>query len=55
MSALADFETSPEFTDREKLVLRYAEKLTVTPVEVSDEFFDQLRREFSDQQLVDLT
>ena len=55
VNALTDFETSPDFSDREKLVLRYAEMLTVTPVHVPDEFFDQLRQKFSDPQLVDLT
>ena len=55
MNALTDFESSGEFSDREKLAIRYAEMLTVTPVEVPDDFFGQLRREFTEVQLVDLT
>ena len=31
--ALADFENSPEFSDLEKLALRYAAAITATPVE----------------------
>jgi alkylhydroperoxidase family enzyme len=53
--ALPDFETSPEFNDVEKLVLRYAAAMTQTPVEISDEEFEQLRRHFDEKQLVELT
>ena len=53
--ALPDFETSPEFNDVEKLVLRYAAAMTQTPVEISDEAFEQLRRHFDEKQLVELT
>ncbi len=53
--ALADFERSPELSDVEKLVLRYAVAMTETPVEMRDELFDELKRRFSHQQLVELT
>ncbi len=53
--ALADFEDSPELDPLEKLVLRYAEAMTRTPVEVSDELFGELRRRFDERQLVELT
>ena len=53
--ALPDFENSAEFNDVEKLVLRYAAAMTVTPVEISDAEFEQLRRHFDDKQLVELT
>jgi 4-carboxymuconolactone decarboxylase len=36
-------------------VLEYAEAVTRTPVEVTDELFSQLRDEFDDRQLVELT
>jgi len=39
----------------ERLVLRYAVRMTETPVEVDDETFDQLRKHFNDRQLVELT
>jgi len=55
LMALADFEATGEFTDVESIVLRYAVAMTKTPVEVSDELFDQLKRQFDERQLVELT
>lgn len=52
---LAQFETSPEFTEVEKLVLRHAVAMTVTPVEVPADLFAALRARFEDRQLVELT
>ena len=52
---LAQFETSPAFSELEKLVLRYATLMTETPVEVPDELFAELRQHFSGQQMVELT
>jgi len=52
---LADFETSPAFSELEKLVLRYAMAMTQTPVEVPDELFEQLRQHFNPRQMVELT
>jgi 4-carboxymuconolactone decarboxylase len=55
LMALADFESSSAFREREKLVLRYAVGMTLTPVEVSDELFAELGRHFDNRQLVELT
>jgi len=55
LMALADYETSAELTDLEKLVVRYAVEMTKTPVEVPDSLFENLKRNFSDRQLVELT
>jgi alkylhydroperoxidase family enzyme len=52
---LADFETSPAFSELERLVLRYAVGMTRTPVEVSDELFASLQRHLSPGQMVELT
>jgi alkylhydroperoxidase family enzyme len=52
---LPHFESSPAFSEIEKLVMRYAVAMTQTPVDVSDELFAELRREFSPQQMVELT
>jgi alkylhydroperoxidase family enzyme len=52
---LVNFETSPAFTELEKLVLRYAVAVTQTPVEVADELFAGLQKHFSPAQLVELT
>jgi alkylhydroperoxidase family enzyme len=53
--SLADFENSPEFSDIQKLALRYAVALTATPVVVSDALVADLKRHFNNQQLVELT
>jgi hypothetical protein len=55
LQALADFEHSADLNDLEKLCLRYAVGMTTTPVEVADDLFDELRRHFNNQQLVELT
>jgi hypothetical protein len=53
--ALADYESSPDLTDLEKLAIRYAAEMTRAPVEVPDELFSELRKHFNDQQIVELT
>jgi alkylhydroperoxidase family enzyme len=53
--ALGDFEGSAAFTDLEKLVLRYAELMTRTPLEVPEDLFERLRAQLSPEQLVELT
>lgn len=55
LRALSDFENSAELSDLEKLAIRYAVHLTVTPVEIPDELFAELRKHLSDPQLVELT
>jgi 4-carboxymuconolactone decarboxylase len=55
LAELSSFRTSDAFDDVEKLVLDYAESMTKTPVEVSDEMFASLRARFDDAQLVELT
>jgi alkylhydroperoxidase family enzyme len=52
---LAVSEESREFSELEKLVLRYAVALTRTPANVSEELFSSLQEHFSSQQLVELT
>jgi len=53
--SLVEFETSPEFSEVQKVALRYATALTATPVVVSDGLFADLKRHFNSQQLVELT
>jgi alkylhydroperoxidase family enzyme len=52
---LADFESSPQFTEEERLVLRLAVELTRTPANVADSLYEDLRRCFSEPELVELT
>ena len=52
---LGHFEASPAFSQLEKLVLRYAEAVTATPVDVPDELFEALQKHLTPAQLVELT
>lgn len=53
--ALPGYATSPLFTAVDRLVLRYAEGMSVTPVDVPADVVDQLRGHFRDDQIVELT
>jgi alkylhydroperoxidase family enzyme len=52
---LSQFENSPHFSHEEKLALRLALSLTRTPSDVCDELYAELKRGFSEHQLVELT
>jgi alkylhydroperoxidase family enzyme len=53
--ALPSYRESDLFTEREKLALDYANAVMRTPVEVSDELFARMKKQFSDEQLVEIT
>jgi AhpD family alkylhydroperoxidase len=55
LAAGAGYRQSDLFTDREKLALDYAVGVMRTPVEVTDELFTEMRENFSDEQLVEIT
>jgi AhpD family alkylhydroperoxidase len=55
LRALATWRDSSLFDARERLALEYAEAMTRTPVEVSDELFASLRAHFNEAQMVELT
>ena len=42
------------FSDRERLALEYAERLAVDHHNMDDDFFDRLRTEFSDAEILEL-
>lgn len=52
---LGDYATSPLYDERERVVLEYADCMTITGREVSDELFDKLRQLYDDDALVELT
>lgn len=52
---LNDYETSPAFSALEKAVLRYADHMTETPVEIDDELVSFLLTQMDEPQLVELT
>ncbi|HWO40479.1 MAG TPA: hypothetical protein VNO43_01600 [Candidatus Eisenbacteria bacterium] len=53
-AALGDYRKSPLFSQREKLALELAERMTYTSKRVTDRFFKRLKRHFSDEALVEL-
>jgi alkylhydroperoxidase family enzyme len=53
--ALGEYGKSALFSETEKMILEYADAMTQTPVNVSDDLFQKLRAKFTDAQLVELT
>ncbi len=52
---MSDYESATVFDDLELAVLRYADAMTATPVEVPESVFDGLREHLDDVQIVELT
>lgn len=50
---LGDFERA-DFSEREKLALRFAEHMALDHHRLDDAFFQQLRKAFSDAEIVEL-
>ncbi len=55
IGALADYATSPLYTAAERVALAYADAMTVTGREVSDEQFARLREFYRDDEIIELT
>lgn len=53
-AVLGDYKNNPLFSKRERLALELAERMTYTDQKITDEFFRQLQREFTDEELVEL-
>ena len=53
--ALPDYATSPLFSDAERVALEYADAITLSDLDVSEELFARLRRFNDDDALVELT
>jgi alkylhydroperoxidase family enzyme len=53
--ALADYATSALYTEAERAALEYADAITLSDRDVSDELFARLRRHYPDDALVELT
>jgi alkylhydroperoxidase family enzyme len=46
---------SDVFTEEEMVALEYADRITLSDQDVDDEFFQKLRQQFSEDQIVELT
>ena len=55
IDALADYDASPLYNEAERAALRYADAMTVTGRDVSDELFARLRDFYTDDEIVELT
>ncbi len=55
LEALAEFEASPLFSDREKAALRFAEAVTYSDRRPGPEHFEALRRHFGEEAIIELT
>ena len=53
-AALGDYRKSALFSAREKLALELCERMTYTNKRVTDRFFNRLKRQFSEEELVEL-
>jgi alkylhydroperoxidase family enzyme len=55
LDAIDEYAASTLYDDRERLALRYADAITYTDQDVDDALFDELRRTFGEDALVELT
>ena len=55
LKEIADFETSDKFTEAEREVIRYADALTSTPMDVTDEQVASLRAAYGEKGVIELT
>ncbi len=55
IDALAEYSTNPLYTEAERVALEYADCMTITDKEVSDELFQRLRSFYADDAVVELT
>src|SRR5262245_55363836 len=49
------FDEPRDLSERERIALEYANRVSATPVDVPDEFFAKLQRLFSEREIVELT
>jgi alkylhydroperoxidase family enzyme len=54
LSDLANFRKRSDFSDREKAALELAERATLDPNEVDDEFWTELRKHFDEGEIIEL-
>lgn len=55
IDALPDYASSNLYNDAERVALEYADAITFTDRDVSDDLFDRLREFYNDDAIVELT
>ncbi len=53
--ALDDWRTAPQYTERQRLAIEYAERFALDHQRIDDDFFSRLRGHFADDEILDLT
>jgi alkylhydroperoxidase family enzyme len=53
--ALAEYATSPLYSDAERVALEYADAITLSDRDVDDDLFARLREHYADDAIVELT
>lgn len=54
-AAVAEWHDSDIFSNKERLALKYTELLAYDHLSITDDFFNQLKTEFSDEEIFELT
>lgn len=55
LNEVANWRHTKILSERERVAIEYAEEMSKTPVRVSDELFERLKKHFSDEQIVELS
>jgi alkylhydroperoxidase family enzyme len=55
LQAIDRYAEHPGFTERERAALGYAEMVTISPNDITDQQFAELRRHFNEREIVELT
>jgi alkylhydroperoxidase family enzyme len=53
--ALEEYATSPHYDEAERVALEYADAITLSDRDVTDDLFARVRRHFDDDEIVELT
>src|SRR5215472_8193323 len=54
LAELPQYRTSDAFSELDRLVIEFAERLSTTPADVSDELYAEIRRAIGDDAMVEL-
>ena len=53
--ALPEYATNPLYTEPERVALEYADSMTITDRDVTDQLFARLRESYDDDAIIELT
>ena len=52
---VSEYATHEEYSEAERLAIEYAERFALNHKSIDDEFFDRLRTQFTDPEILDLS